>query len=278
MKCLRRKRKLRMKIKKICSRCKQLLPFEQFDKNRANQNGLHSECKECRHKYDKNYRKQNKEKINEYQRNFYKKNKAKMQIQKNNYYKENREKISKQQKIYHRRNREKISERCKNYREQNKGKFKEYFRNHYKQNKEKLKIKSKEWREQNRGKYNEIKLKQYYRRYRTDIKFRLNRLMSSAIRQSLKYKSTSKNGRPWESFVNFTLEKLIAHLESLFQDGMTWDNQDNWHIDHIKPISLFNFESVNDSEFKECWSLDNLQPLWAGDNLRKSNKYQFKED
>jgi hypothetical protein len=53
---------------------------------------------------------------------------------------------------------------------------------------------------------------------------------------------------------------------------MTWMNYGEWHIDHILPIDSFNFQSYEDYQFKECWSLENLQPLWAIDNIRKGNK------
>ena len=52
---------------------------------------------------------------------------------------------------------------------------------------------------------------------------------------------------------------------------MTWDNHGEWHIDHIVPISFFEYDSTDDVEFKYCWSLYNLQPLWSGENLRKYN-------
>ena len=81
----------------------------------------------------------------------------------------------------------------------------------------------------------------------------------------------SKNGKHWEDIVGYTVQDLVAHLESKFQNGMTWDNYGQWHIDHIKPIARFNILEVGDDEFKMCWSLDNLQPLWAGDNIRKSD-------
>jgi hypothetical protein len=29
---------------------------------------------------------------------------------------------------------------------------------------------------------------------------------------------------------------------------------------------------MGDSEFMKCWSLDNLQPMWGVDNIKKSNK------
>ena len=53
---------------------------------------------------------------------------------------------------------------------------------------------------------------------------------------------------------------------------MTWDNYGKWHIDHIVPRSFFEFTSIEDTEFKYCWSLDNLQPLWSAENITKSNK------
>ena len=53
---------------------------------------------------------------------------------------------------------------------------------------------------------------------------------------------------------------------------MTWDNYGEWHVDHIIPMSSFEFESVEDREFKICWSLKNLQPLWGLDNLIKGSK------
>jgi len=57
---------------------------------------------------------------------------------------------------------------------------------------------------------------------------------------------------------------------------MTWENYGNdkksWSIDHIKPQSSFNYISVNDEEFKQCWALKNLQPLWHLENIKKSNK------
>jgi hypothetical protein len=44
------------------------------------------------------------------------------------------------------------------------------------------------------------------------------------------------------------------------------------HIDHIIPISVHNFEFPTDIDFKKCWALANLQPMWAMENIIKSNK------
>lgn len=75
----------------------------------------------------------------------------------------------------------------------------------------------------------------------------------------------------WFKFIDYTIPELRAHLEKLFKPGMAWNNygKNGWHIDHIKPVSYFKFESKSDKDFKECWSLSNLQPLWEYENLSK---------
>ena len=72
--------------------------------------------------------------------------------------------------------------------------------------------------------------------------------------------------------MDFSVEDLIQHLEEQFDSGMSWDNMDKWHIDHILPVASFNFDSPDDEDFKECWALSNLQPLWAEENLAKGTK------
>ena len=78
-------------------------------------------------------------------------------------------------------------------------------------------------------------------------------------------------GKGLFSRLEYSLEDLISHLSLLLTDGMTLDNYGEWHIDHIKPVILF--DQSNEAQFKECWSLNNLQPLWASDNLIKGCRY-----
>ncbi len=115
------------------------------------------------------------------------------------------------------------------------------------------------------------RMNRYFRRlWKEDPKFRLDLNMANYIRQSLKDK---KAGRGWESLVGYTLKDLIKHLESRFDKNMTWENYGNyWQVDHIFPRSLFKYTCPEDSEFKKCWALENLQPLEKTANLRKSNK------
>jgi len=92
--------------------------------------------------------------------------------------------------------------------------------------------------------------------------------MSSGIYRSLK---GNKNGRHWESLVDYTLDDLIDWLEFQFEPGMTWDNYGEWHIDHYIPKSYFKFETTDDIDFKICWALKNLRPMWGSENIAKSN-------
>lgn len=121
------------------------------------------------------------------------------------------------------------------------------------------------WSKNNRNHINEY----MNNRYHSHIDVKLSCCISSVMNYSLNY---NKNGYHWETLINFTLNDLKDHLQNLFQPGMTWDNYGKWHIDHIKPISSFNILSYDDQDFKICWDLKNLQPLWAEDNRKKSNK------
>ena len=123
----------------------------------------------------------------------------------------------------------------------------------------------------------------YRIKYKYDTKFNLKeKRRSTTNKQKKKYPnldysirnavSNNTNTRYCELF-DYTIEQLQEHLEKQFTLGMNWVafRAGKIHIDHIKPQSLFDLS--NDIEYKKCWSLNNLQPLWAADNLAKSNFY-----
>ena len=165
---------------------------------------------------------------------------------------------------YHAENRNKELLRMKEYRIKNKCLMKKYREEH--------KNEAKEYRLKNKEKNRE-----YYRnRQKEKLKnpiYRLHSNMSKSIHHHLKKNNLNKNKKTWIKFVDYTVEELKIHLEKQFKDGMNWENYGKWHIDHIKPKSLFNITSVECIEFKKCWSLENLQPLWAIDNISKGNRF-----
>lgn len=127
------------------------------------------------------------------------------------------------------------------------------------------------WREDNKDKIRETKRNYEKNRKSNDPIYKLINNFRTAIYQVLKENNLKKNGHYFEN-LKYTPEELIEHLEKQFVNGMSWDNYGEWHVDHIKPISQFNIQHIGDDEFNECWSLNNLQPLWGIDNIRKGNK------
>ncbi len=109
---------------------------------------------------------------------------------------------------------------------------------------------------------------------------RIKRNISSRIYQILKKRNSKKSNAVLGS-LNFSINELVAHLESKFHnhpisgEPMTWDNYGKygWHIDHAVPDSWFNYSSEQDADFNKSWSLNNLKPMWAFENLKKNNKY-----
>ena len=72
------------------------------------------------------------------------------------------------------------------------------------------------------------------------------------------------------SYIGLEKKDFMKYIECKFQSGMSWENYGQWHIDHIKPLSSFNFN--NEEEIYIAWNYTNLQPLWAIDNLIKGKK------
>ena len=136
----------------------------------------------------------------------------------------------------------------------------------------------KEWRQKNKE-YN----KQYRKtRKQTDPNFKLRTTMSSSIARMLKRTGGSKKVKSCLDYLPYTIQELRTHIESQFQPWMSWDNHgrynvktwnDNdsstwtWNIDHIIPQSSFKYTSMDDDNFKKCWSLENLRPLSAKQNI-----------
>ena len=129
----------------------------------------------------------------------------------------------------------------------------------------------KEWREKNIDKHRENKRNYEKTRKANDPLYKLIANFRTAIYQVLKENNINKNGHYFE-ILGYTPYDLIKHIESKFTEGMTWENYGEFHIDHVTPISSFNIQEIGDNEFMRCWSLDNLQPMWGDENIRKSNK------
>lgn len=174
-------------------------------------------------------------------------------------YHANKEHYSKKAKSRYQANKEIISRKNKDNRESRS----EYQRKYIEDNRQSLLDKRRKYTEENR----EI-IREQRREYRK------KQLMSEFIRNSLNRIFTNwRGGREEAEIVNgYTVKQLKSHIESQFKDGMSWENRSEWHVDHIKPVSLFIKEGVTDPAVINA--LSNLQPLWATENQSKSSKYE----
>ncbi len=118
---------------------------------------------------------------------------------------------------------------------------------------------TKRWREANPDKVKRLCGTPYFR------------LRNAVARQIIYCLRGDKGGKRTFELLGYTYDQLREHLERQFSKGMTWDNYGKygWHLDHIVPITSFEYETPDDPAFKACWALSNLRPLWATDNLSK---------
>lgn len=112
--------------------------------------------------------------------------------------------------------------------------------------------------------------KEYKKKWRKRTDIRLHRAMMSYIKRALEIETRSNK---IFSKLGYTIQDLKTHIENKFLEGMSWDNYGEWHIDHIVPRSWTPYCSMEDENFSKCWALENLQPLWAKDNISKGNRY-----
>ncbi len=92
----------------------------------------------------------------------------------------------------------------------------------------------------------------------------------SRINESLRKNGYNKNSKTYE-ILGCSFEFLKGYLEKQFVKGMNWENRSEWHIDHIVPIS----SAKTEEDVIKLNHYTNLRPLWAKDNLIKSNKAEF---
>jgi hypothetical protein len=159
----------------------------------------------------------------------------------------------------------------KKWRDGNKDYLSDKHKKWYSENKDRWNEYIKEYREKNVEKIKKTKRDYERNRKASDPLYKLISNFRTAIYQVLKESNVEKN-KHYFDILQYTPESLIKHLESQFENNMNWDNYGEWHVDHILPITSFNIEEMGDEEFMRCWSLENLQPMWGNDNIRKSNK------
>jgi len=129
------------------------------------------------------------------------------------------------------------------------------------------------YNQENKVKVAQQKKKWHKKSLETNPHYKVKRNLSNQIWCRLKRQRDGIKKGSINEYLPYTVEELMSHLESKFLPKMTWGNYGAWHIDHIIPDSNFTYSKMSDDGFIKSWSLENLQPLWAKDNLSKGNKH-----
>jgi hypothetical protein len=117
---------------------------------------------------------------------------------------------------------------------------------------------------------------EYHRNYMAerasvDMDFRLRGSLRARVRSAIHADCGRKAAKTME-LIGCSIKQLRAHLEQQFNAGMSWGNYGDWHIDHIRPCA--SFDLTDPEQQRECFNYTNLQPLWAGDNMKKGASYE----
>lgn len=222
---------------KWCAKCSTVKQTTKFGKDKHKSDGLTTKCLEC-----------NKKQCSKYHEN-------------------NSEKICERKKQYREENPELTSEIKKKCYYKHHDKNLEYSRNYSKNNHDKIYTRNKEYVKNNPEKVKLWRNTRFNFRYKHDTLFKTYVICRRLIRRAINTVNEEKIGRTID-LLGYSPLELKMHIESKFKEGMTWDNFGKWHIDHIIPISVA--QDLEQALFLS--KLENLQPLWADENLKKSNK------
>lgn len=244
-------------ITKVCSKCKVEKPCSDFCRHKSTKDGLNYWCREC----TKKYQEENSERMREYR----KENSERKREYCKKYYQENIERMRERSKKYQLENIERIRERNKKHQEENPEGRREYYKQYRQENIERIR----QYRKENSERRREYSRKYQKERSNSDPLFKMINYLRNRVGSYCRAIKVNKSTRT-KQMIGVDLTSFKSYMESKFQEGMTWGNYGQWHVDHIKPLSL----ATTEQEIIELNHYTNLQPLWADENLKKSNKYE----
>lgn len=295
---------------KKCSKCGKEYPAtkEYYHSNKRGKYGLVSVCKKCHKDWYKNYYNENHEKELARGRKYRRSHKKEIAEHSREYRDNNRQRLNYERRMYYLRNKEKISLRLKKYNKLHGDEMRNKWREQYAKNKDKrrarralpenkaklrayrqqhseeIRICNKKYVQTHREKVNESaqvwhKLHPEWRRayitnrLHNDPVFRMINSFRKGLWKAIKLNKTTKSKKS-EELLGCTWEELRHYIELKFLPGMTWKNYGyyGWHVDHKKPVAAFDL--TKPEEQLKCFNYKNLQPMWWGDNLSKTSKYE----
>jgi hypothetical protein len=185
-------------------------------------------------------------------------NKEKTSTKRKQRYLENREVELMKKRLYDEKNRENVRKKARERYDS------EAAKEYYLINRNEILQRNKEWSDNNKERHKELN--------RENTKKWMKSHPHVVVWRQILYRTIKKFNKIKEEstidMLGYSAEELRLHIQSLFQEGMSWENWGEWHIDHIKPLNTFNIETP----ISEVNALSNLRPLWAEDNLRRKKR------
>lgn len=236
---------------KTCSKCKQTKALTEFHNCASKKDGKFSACKDCRNAH-------NREKANEIGYSvLYKRYVDRVGAQV----------VSEKARDAYEKNKEAAKARSRKWGAENPDKKNKNRREHYLKNKQSYIDSASAWNANNVERRREIARNAARKIRRSKCPEHIAMVTArKMVYRVLNSTGKRKKGRTYE-ILGYNKQDLMAHIESLFQEGMNWNNHGEWHIDHIIPVSELTRCGVTDPA--KINALINLQPLWAENNLKK---------
>lgn len=152
------------------------------------------------------------------------------------------------------------------YNDKNKTKILERHKEYYQENKERISEQKREYQKRTADKRRQYKREYEKQRKDNDPLYRLTQNYKNRINKALK--GIGIKSKTTEELLGCSVEDFWTHLENQFKEGMNWENQGKWHVDHIIPIA----SATTIEEREKLFHYSNCQPLWAKENLAKADK------
>jgi len=260
-------------MEKICTKC---LVSKSLDFFTLRSNGSYlSQCRKCRSDYntqkikekyknDPEFREKRKTQVDSYRS----KNKDKVKEWSSNWAKNNRDKVNARSREYYAENKEYFKEKSHKSYQKRWDNDEEYRNTINKRSKERHQLLY-NTDEVYRKNYIDNQIKKHKERFETDELYKFKTVIRKVVGKSFNRMGYTKKSKSMD-ILGADWNVVKEHIENKFQEGMTWENRGlyGWHIDHIIPLS----EAKNEEDVIRLSHYTNLQPLWAKDNMSKSDK------
>lgn len=245
---------------KKCVKCLNIKSLDNFNPIYKNSKRLFAECYSCMNINRRERYRKHPEQFLEHNLKWRDKNPESYQLALKRTYENRKKKVSLYGQDRYRQNPELIKHRSKEWARNNSECKRETNRKYQILHKNEIRYKNKEWRK---------------KKLAIDINYRIKDKLRCFLRCALRRYKTNKSYRTIEYF-GCNLLVLKSYLESKFLPEMAWSNygvyrldKRTWHIDHIVPCAFFDFSDPEQQ--KKCFHFSNLRPLWADDNIKKSD-------